>query len=90
MKQLVNKYGAQKWKSIAEKLEGRSGRSDRLVSLVVCFLCLFSYLVLFLKEIKLVAPPYNVIKDCVGFVAEIICILEPYYSGFVIFFILFN
>lgn len=90
MKQLVNKYGAQKWKSIAEKLEGRSGRSDRLVSLVVCFLCLFSYLVLFLKEIKLVAPPYNVIKDCVGFVAEIICILEPYYPGFVIFFILFN
>lgn len=60
LKQLVNKYGAQKWKSIAEKLEGRSGRSDRLVSLVVCFLCLFSYLVLFLKEIKLVAPLYNV------------------------------
>ncbi|NP_001168298.1 uncharacterized LOC100382063 [Zea mays] len=29
LKQLVNKYGAQKWKSIAEKLEGRSGRSDR-------------------------------------------------------------
>ncbi|KAL5676707.1 hypothetical protein ACJX0J_012838, partial [Zea mays] len=30
LKQLVNKYGAQKWKSIAEKLEGRSGKSCRL------------------------------------------------------------